>query len=304
MESKLMDKEHRICVRCVMDTTDPDIEFDAQGLCNHCRGYQEKTSFYLRFGKEAEKQLQKAADEIKARGKNLEYDCLLGLSGGVDSSYAAYYAKKLNLRVLIVHLDNGWNSEISARNIENIVKKLDFGLYTYVIDWEEFRDLQLAFLKASVLDIEMLTDHAILAALLKVSKETGIHDILLGSNMISEAILPKSWRFAKWDSCNIKAIHRQFGQRPLKTFPFYGLYDLLAIQLFKHIRIFNILNYIPYDREQAMKILRLEIQWEYYGKKHHESVFTKFYQSYILPQKFGIDKRMAHFNHYIDKVKK
>lgn len=282
-----------------MDTTDRDIEFDEHGVCNYCRYYDEVASKNLFLGEEGKKKLNQIVDEIKEYGKNKDYDCLLGLSGGVDSSFVAYYAKKLGLRALVVHLDNGWNSETSVRNIENIVSKLDFDLYTYVIDWDEFKDLQLSFLKASVIDIEMVSDHAIRSTLFRVSKEKKIKYILRGGNVATEAILPWSWRYLKQDIRNIKGIHKIFGRKKIKTFPKHGLATLLMAKYSKRYRFIDLLNYIDYDRSRAIDILKKELDWKYYGKKHYESIITKFYQGYILPTKFNVDKRKCHFSSLI-----
>ena len=294
-----MKETYKRCNKCIMDTTDPDIEFDDNGVCNHCRYYDEVASKNLFLGKEGEKKLYQIGDEIREYGKNNEYDCLLGLSGGVDSSFVAYYAKKLGLRALVVHLDNGWNSETSVRNIENIVRKLDFDLYTYVIDWEEFKDLQLSFLKASVIDIEMVSDHAIRSTLLKVAKEKQIKYILRGANIATESILPWSWRYAKQDIRNIKGIHKIFGSKKLKTFPSHGLATYLMIKYTNIYRFINLLNYIDYERNKTIDILKTELDWKYVGKKHYESIITRFYQGYILPIKFNVDKRKCHFSSMI-----
>ena len=201
---------------------------------------------------------------------------------------------------MIVHCDNGWNSEIAVKNIENIVRKLEFDLYTYVIDWEEFRDLQRAFIEASVIDIELLTDHAIVAVMLKAAKKHNVNYILTGSNRATEFILPKAWVFSKLDAKNIKAIHRRFGTVKLKTFPFVSFMDWIKQQAFVGKPEFvQILNLVKYDKMEAKRILESELDWRDYGGKHYESVFTKFYQAAILPQKFNVDKRRAHLSSLI-----
>lgn len=288
--------DYRMCSRCIMDTTDPDIEFDANGICNHCREYDEVARRKLFSGNEGERRVQEIANQIKEYGKNKEYNCVLGLSGGVDSSFVAYHAKRLGLRPLVVHFDNGWNSEISVKNIENVIRKLDLELYTYVIDWEEFKDLQLSFLKASVVDIEMITDHAITAAMFNLAKERGIKYILSGTNLVTEGIMPQSWVYAKWDIRNIRAIQSQFGTKKISEFPVCGLIDMLAMKYLRRYRYVEVLNYVDYNKKEAMEILDREIGWKYYGGKHYESVFTRFYQAYILPKKFKIDKRKPHLS--------
>lgn len=291
-----MGKDYQICTRCVMDTSDKDINFDENGVCNHCRSYEEKLKKYVLTGKEAEKKLWEIAEKIKERGKTKKYDCLLGLSGGTDSTYVAYVVKKLGLRPLIVHLDNGWNSRTSVGNIKNIVKKLGFDLYTYVIDWDEFRELQLAYLRASVVDIEFLTDHAIKAILYKVASDRGIKEIITGTNIVTEGMMPKSWVYSKNDVSNLKDIVGKFSSVKIKTFPVMGFYKQLYYHFIKGIRTIQILNYVPYIKKDAKDILKKELGWVDYGDKHGESVFTSFYQKYILIKKFGIDKRRPHLS--------
>jgi len=291
-----MSTGYRICSRCIMDTADPDIEFNANGVCNHCREYEKRVSRRIFRGEDGERKLQKIARQIKEHGENREYDCVLGLSGGLDSSFTAYHAKRLGLRPLVVHFDNGWNSEVSIKNIENIVRKLNFDLYTYVIDWEEFKDLQMSFLKASVVDIEMLTDHAIVAAMFYLAKERQIKYILSGSNLATEGIMPESWNYMKWDIRNIRAIQKRFGEKRISEFPVFGLIQMLTVQYLYGFRSVPVLNYVDYNKERAKEILEREICWKDYGGKHQESVFTKFYQNYILPTKFNIDKRKAHLS--------
>lgn len=294
-----MSKNYTICSKCIMDTTDPDIEFDENGICNHCYYYDEVLVKNLCNPEAGERELQRIVDKIRQYGSNKEYDCILGLSGGVDSSFTAYLANKLGLRPLVVHFDNGWNTEVSVRNIENIVRKLDFDLYTYVMDWEEFKDLQIAFLKASVVDIEMLTDHAIMAAMFNLGREKNIKYILSGGNTATEGIMPRQWVYAKWDIRNIKAIHGKFGKTTIKKFPVHGLFDIVMSRYVRQFKYIEVLNYTNYNKAKAMEVLREELGWEYYGGKHHESVFTRFYQAYILPKKFNIDKRKAHLSSLI-----
>jgi len=282
-----------------MDTTDPDIKFDANGVCNHCREYDKLVRRYVFTGKEGERRLNKIVDKIKQRGKGQEYDCIMGLSGGVDSTYAVYIAKKLGLRPLAIHLDNGWDTEISIRNIENVVKKLGLDLYTYVVDWGEFRDLQLAYLKSSVVDTEAATDHAITAILYKTANERGIKYILPGFNIVTESIMPRKWLHYQNDLTNLRDIHNQFGTVELKTFPTLGIRKLLYYQSIKNIKSVGILNYVPYVKRDAKKLIAQELGWEDYGGKHYESIFTRFYQAYILPRKYNIDKRKAHLSSLI-----
>jgi N-acetyl sugar amidotransferase len=279
-----------------MDTSDPYIIFNNKGICNHCEDFDQKFSIIPANQLNWQKQLSDIVTQIKKCGKNNEYDCVIGLSGGVDSSFVAYQVKQLNLRPLAVHLDNGWDSELAIKNIENIVNILGIDLYTHVIDWEEFKDLQMAFLKASVIDIEILTDHAIVAILYQVASKYNIKFFIGGGNVATEGIMPSSWVFSKNDSLNIKDIHKKFGKQQIKTFPLIPPHKLLYYRLFGRVKQVNILNYMPYSRQQAIEVLQTELKWRNYGGKHHESAFTKFYQNYILPQKFKVDKRRAHYS--------
>lgn len=282
-----------------MDTTDADIEFDEQGVCNHCRKYDELAAKGLSCGAEGERRLQQLVEKVKSDGKGKEYDCIIGLSGGVDSSYLACQAKRLGLRPLAIHMDNGWNSELAVKNIENIVKKLDLDLFTYVLDWEEFRDLQIAFFKASVIDIEMLTDNAITSIVYKIAREKKIKYFLDGQNITTEAIMPKSWVHLKSDLKNIKAIHQRFGMRKIISFPLIALWRKLFYKYSRILQPICLLNYMNYNKPEAISFLEKEVGWKYYGGKHYESIFTKFYQAYVLPVKFNVDKRRAHLSSLI-----
>jgi N-acetyl sugar amidotransferase len=280
-----------------MDTTDPQIEFDEKGLCNHCRGYEG----YIRQRSQQEAQqqatLQRLVEEIKAKGKNKEYDCIIGVSGGIDSTYLAYQIKKLGLRPLAVHMDNGWDSELAVSNIEMVLKNLGIDLYTYVLDWQEFKDLQIAFLKASVSDAEIPTDHAIWAALYHAADERGTSYILLGTNYATEGIFPRSWTYGILDWRYIKGVHDRFGKIRLKSYPHFGfLKHCFYYPVIKRIQVISILNYMSYNKREAAEILERELGWRPYGGKHYESIYTRFFQGHILPRKFNIDKRKAHLS--------
>lgn len=285
---------YRACVRCVMDTSDPDIHFGPDGVCNHCREYADIARRRLLPPDAAARRLEAVVDEIKHEGRDKSYDCLLGLSGGVDSSYVALQAKRLGLRPLAIHLDNGWDSETAVHNIERILRSLDYDLVTYVVDWEEFRDLQLSFLRAGVVDLELLTDHAITALAFRVAKEHSLRYMLTGNNVVTESVMPVKWTHRKSDLRNLKAIHRRFGRLPLRTLPTLGTLGVRWNQDVLRFRSVPVLDYLPYNKEEAMRQLATEVGWEYYGGKHYESLFTRFYQAHILPTKFGIDKRRAH----------
>lgn len=284
------------CKNCILDSNDdPNLTIDENGYCNHCHWYLSEATIFLKQGNEAETLLANTVAKIKEYGKNKNYDCLIGLSGGVDSSYVAYKAKQLGLRALCVHFDNGWNSEYAVMNIQNIVNKLDFDLYTYVINWEEFKDLQIAYLKASVIDIEVLTDHAIYGTMFKIAKDNDIKYVLGGHNVVTEGILPYHWTYNKKDYINIKAIHKEYGSLKLNTFPFLDRKMKRFIEK-SEIEFVNYLNWMPYVKDEIKQLLQKELGWKDYGGKHYESIWTRFYQGYILPVKFGVDKRKAHLS--------
>lgn len=278
-----------------MDTTDPDIEFDENGFCNHCRRYFAEKDKHVFTSIKGELKLKSLIKDIKEAGRGKEYDCLIGISGGVDSTYLALMTKKWGLRPLAMHFDNGWNSELSVKNIENIVEKLNLDLYTLVVEWEEFKDLQLAYLKASVVDIEVPTDHAISTTTIRLAKKYNIKYILTGNNFVTESILAKSWYFRKNDHLNLLDIHKKFGTKKLKTYPIYNTY-LKIYEYCKGFRIVRPLNYINYNYNEVKNEIINELGWRDYGSKHGESIFTRFYQRYILPEKFNIDKRKAHLS--------
>ena len=288
--------ETLFCRQCVMDSTDdPGLTLDENGICNHCHFYYNQKNKLVLEGDVAARKLEQTLQRIKEFGKNNRYDCLIGLSGGVDSSYVAYLAKQFGLRPLCVHFDNGWNSELAVQNIYNIVNKLGFDLSTYVIDWEDFKDLQLAYLKASVIDIEVLTDHAIYGSMFKIARENKIKFVLGGHNVATEGILPYHWTFNKMDYINIRAIHKKFGTKALHSFPFLNRRMKQFIKT-SGLEFINYLNWVPYIKEDVKKLLSRELDWRDYGGKHYESVWTRFYQGYILPVKFKVDKRKAHYS--------
>ncbi len=287
---------YKQCTKTVMDTTDPDITFDEDGVSNHYYEYFELARRNLLASPAREQKLEEILDAIKQSGKGRDYDCILGLSGGVDSSYMAYLAAQFKLRPLVIHFDNGWNSELAVKNIENIVKKLNFDLETYVIDWEEFRDIQVAFLKASVPNVEVPTDHAIKASLYRIASQRNIKYILSGSNVVTEGILPASWGHQADDLRSLRAIHNRYGKIRLRSFPQLSIARYAYYTFVRKIRSFRILDYVDYSKAEAIRVLERELGWRYYGGKHYESVFTQFFQAYYLPVKFNIDKRKAHLS--------
>lgn len=291
------DPAYKQCSVSVMDNiADPDISFDEKGICNYYYEYKGLEKQYLFKGKEGELQLKGLIDKIREEGRGKQYDCVTGISGGVDSSYLVLMAKKWGLRPLIVHFDNGWNSEIAVSNINNIIKNTGFDLYTIVVDWEEFRNLQMAYIKASVVDIEVPTDHAIGGTLQSLAAKYGVKYILSGNNIVTEAILPPSWVYNKADYVNLLNIHKKYGTIPFKTYPLFGFKAQYMHGLGKGIQTVKPLNYIDYNKAVAKQTISKELEWRDYGGKHYESVFTKFYQAYILPHKFHIDKRKAHLS--------
>lgn len=285
----------QVCSRCVMDTTATEIVFDDNGVCNFCHHYDTHLVNEVFSNKGGEEKIDKLIAQIKKRGKNKQYDCLIGISGGVDSSYVAYLVKKkYGLRVFAVHLDNGWNSELAVANLEQILKRLDIDLYTYVLDWKEFRDIQISFLKSGISNIEIPTDHAIWALLIKTAAKMKIPYIIAGNNVVTESIMPDSWLYTSKDSKLIKAIHDKFGKVKMKTYPRLTTFDYIKYLLLRGIRWVPILNYIPYVKSDAKKLLIDELSWRDYGGKHYESIFTRFFHAYYLPNKFEYDLRKTY----------
>jgi N-acetyl sugar amidotransferase len=294
---------YQICTRCVMDTTDPDIQFDEHGVCSHCRRYDSMVRDLVARADRGEREgeLAQIVESIKEEGRKGEYDCIMGLSGGVDSSYVAYQAKRLGLRPLAVHFDSGWNSELAVNNIENIVKKLGIDLHTHVVDWEEMRDLQLAFFKASVANCDIPTDHAFPAILYREAAHYGIKTILSGSNYATEFILPSAWGYQSGDLRHLRDIHKRFGRGKLREYPSIGFFQQFVWYPYvRGIDTVKLLNFLPYNKFEAKKTITRELDWRDYGGKHYESVFTRFFQGYYLPVKFGYDKRRAHLSSVIN----
>lgn len=293
------------CSRCVMDTTvDSAIAFDEGGVCNHCRRYDQLHASRVAAGEAGRRALAGIVEKIKRAGRNRDYDCIIGVSGGVDSTYVAYLVRKLGLRALAVHFDNGWNSELAVKNVEQVLNKLGIDLYTYVVDWPEFRDLQVAFLKASTPDGEIPTDHAINALLWREASRRRVRYIISGMNFATESISIPEWAYGHSDWRYIRDIHRRFGTAKLKSYPHFSLAYLFFINVIRGVRTVSLLNYVDYSKEDAMTILQKELGWRSYGGKHHESIYTRFYQGYLLPRKFGIDKRYGHLSDLINAGQK
>lgn len=284
----------RVCKQCVMDETDPNLVLDGDGICNHCHDADAVKDNFIWASNDFTR-LDAIMGSVKeASGR---YDCLIGLSGGVDSSYVALLAKRYGLNPLCLHFDNGWNSVIAVKNIKKIIDLTGWDYHTLVINWPEFKSLQRAYLKAGVIDIEVCTDHAIFASMLDIAKEEGIKNVLSGTNFATEHGMPIAWTWHKLDRVNLKAINNKFGDRLLKEYPNTNTLKWLLIRkLGLGLKFLEPLNAIHFNKNQAINELKAEFGWESYGGKHHESVFTKFYQNYILPKKFNVDKRKVHLS--------
>lgn len=284
---------YRQCNRCIMDTTVPDITFDTSGMCIFCSMHDtlDENHPLNSFG---DKSFNKLIKKISNDGEYKEYDCIVGVSGGRDSTYTLYIAKKLGLRPLAVHFDNGWNSSIAVSNIRNATNALDIDLETVVADWEEFKDLQISFLRASVSDAEIPTDYAILSTLYEVASRNGITYILNGHSFRTEGVAPKTWTYM--DGRYINSVHSRFGSKRITSFPIMTLTQFLSYTFIKKIITINLPEYIPYNHDDVERVLTNELGWTYYGGHHHESIYTEFFQSYYLPKKFGIDKRKLEYS--------
>jgi len=286
---------YTICTHCLLDTSDRLITFDEHGVCNYCKEYTDKQKEYEQSV--AGNYFSSAIERIKRSKKKQEYDCIIGVSGGLDSSYLLYLAKEHGLNPLAVHYDCGWNTEYAVSNIEQIISKFDTELYTYVVDWDEFRDVQLAYLRSGVVDLEIPTDHSFLGALYKTAAKFGVKYILTGHNFVTEGIMPRSWVYNKGDATNIRDIYKRHGsKRPLHSFPIIGLREKFNYYNIAGIENMHLLNYTEYKKADAQAILEQHAGWKQHPVKHGESIWTRFYQCYILPQRFGIDKRKAHLS--------
>ncbi|MGC4028211.1 MAG: N-acetyl sugar amidotransferase [Steroidobacteraceae bacterium] len=287
-----------ICTRCIMDSSVPNITFDDHGVCNYCREYLQQCSHVLDDNDgQKEVRLRSLVARVKKAGKGKPYDCIVGVSGGVDSSWVLVRVIELGLRPLAVHMDNGWNSELAQHNIASLVQRLGVDLHTHVIDWHEYRRLMQSFFDADVLDVELLYDNAMLAVNYREAAKYGIHFILAGTNSATEGMrMPDGWNWLKFDKKNIKAIASKFGNMRLSTFPAIGTLDFFRFRFINRIRWTSILDLMPYNKASVLGELQEKYGYKPYPYKHYESIFTRFYQGYILPTKFGVDKRKLHLS--------
>lgn len=284
------------CTSCVLDTTDPNISFNKNGVCNHCSQYDLTAKELSKSN--TQKNLNKKIELIKKQGKGKDYDVIVGLSGGVDSSYTLYLAtQKYNLRALALHVDAGWNSEIAVANIHNAVSKCNADLYTEVIDWEDVKSLQRSFFRASVVNCDIPQDHAFRAIQYRLANKLGIQNFISGRNFNTDGMMPSAWVWSNHDSTHIKDIHKRFGDKKLNSYPFFSiLYFYIWLRYIKRNTDLRLLEYEHYNRNNAKEIIEKELGWRDYGGKHYESIYTEFYQGYYLPEKFGFDKRLAHLS--------
>ena len=291
---------YQVCTRCVMDTSALDISFDAAGVCNYCTEFLETRARYLHDDPVVRQgRLDALLSEIQAAGRGRPYDCVIGVSGGVDSSWTLALAVDLGLRPLAVHMDNGWNSELAQNNIANLVRGLGVDLHTHVIDWPEYRALMEAFFASDVIDVELLYDNAMLAVNYGTAAQHGVKYILAGTNVATEGMrMPASWNWLKYDKRNIKAISHRFGGPRIRTFPAIGTWDFVRYHL-RGIRWQSFLDNFEYRNAAALQSLQGRFGYKPYPFKHYESVFTRFYQGFLLPRKFGVDKRRLHLSTFV-----
>lgn len=294
------EREYQICSNCVMDTSDLEITFNSEGVCNHCINFEQVTRLNWFPNKEGENKLDDYISQIKKSGQNQEYDCILGLSGGIDSAYLALKAKNWGLKPLVIHIDAGWNSELAVSNIEKIIKHCNYDLHTEVIDWVAMKNLHLAYLKSGISNQDVPQDHIFFSTLYHYAIKNNIKHILSGGNIATESIFPASWHGSAMDSINLKSIYKRFGPtkklKNYKTINFFKYY--IYFPFVYRMKVFRPLNFMPYDKREALKELE-KIGYKKYIGKHGESIFTKFFQTYYLPKKFGYDKRRPHLSSLI-----
>lgn len=291
-----------ICSRCVMDTTDSMIKFDINGVCDHCLDFDNNVKPNWHTDERGDAELKKIISKIKEDGKDRDFDCIIGMSGGADSSYLLHVAvKKYGLRPLVFHVDGGWNSDIAVNNINVMIEKLGLDLYTEVINWEEMKAFQLAYFRAGVPNIDVPQDHAFVATLYNYAAKYKIKYILNGGNISTEVVRnPLEWAYYGTDMSQIGAFRKLYCDNPLKTYPFSSvLRHKFYLRYIQNVQVVKPLNYFPYIKEQAMQLLSDEYGWTPYPQKHFESRFTRFYEAYWLPKKFGYDTRKVQYSSLI-----
>ncbi|MEG0049863.1 MAG: N-acetyl sugar amidotransferase [Clostridia bacterium] len=287
---------NRTCTRCVMDETDPSLTFDENGICSCCHQYEQKRALRGYREGQSEKELEALVAKIKQDNKDKPYDCVLGISGGVDSAFMALTAKRLGLRVLAVHVDTGWNSEIAVRNIQRLCEKLQMELHTIVMDWPTMKELQRAYLLSGLANLDVPQDHALVAEVYRFAKRYGLRYVLNGTNIATEGAWPPfSAQHSCMDSWHLRSVYRRHGRgKSLQKYPMLSLWK--ARWRYAAITQVDLLNYVPYSKKAAIESLSREFGWEYYGGKHFESRFTKWFQSVYLPSRFHYDKRRYHLS--------
>ncbi|MCB1646941.1 MAG: N-acetyl sugar amidotransferase [Pseudomonadales bacterium] len=287
----------QVCTRCVMDTTDPSITFDAAGVCSHCHTFDSEIAPGWFPNEDGLRKLEATIARIKEAGRGNEYDCILGLSGGLDSSYLAYKIRDYGLKPLVVHVDAGWNSELAVYNIEQIVKYCGYELYTRVMNWDEIRDLQVAFLRSGIANLDVVQDHAFFSSLYHFAVQNNIRYVISGGNVASESVFPSSWHHSHMDAINIRDIHKRFGEGKLRDYKTISFFQYFFYYPFvRKMNVVRPLNFMPYNLNDALQELVDVVGYKVYGRKHGESRFTKFFQNHYLPVKFGYDKRKAHYS--------
>ncbi len=298
----MKDRAFQVCPNCVMDTTDSAITFDENGVCDHCRDFEQNVNPNWHTDERGRTQLAAIIEQVRAAGKGRDFDCILGLSGGLDSSYMLHLlVKEFGLRPLVFHVDGGWNSDLAVNNIQMLVEKLGLDLFTEVIDWEDMRDFQLAFFKSGISQIDIPQDHAFVATLYKFANKYGVKHIMNGGNISTECVRnPLEWLYYGTDMWMINDIRKQFCTRPLTNYPFSSvLFHKFHLRYLKRVQVVRPLNYMPYSKELAINTLRDEYGWRAYPQKHFESRFTKFFEGYWMPTRFGYDTRKVQFSSLI-----
>ena len=297
-----MERIYQICNNCVMDTSDSQITFDKKGVCDHCNDYHQNVIPNWHTDERGRKELEILVTKIKESGKKRDFDCLLGLSGGVDSSYMLHLAvKEFGLRPLVFHVDGGWNSELAVHNIQVMIDKLGLDLYTEVINWEEMKDFQLAFFKSGVPHIDIPQDHAFVATLYHFADKYNIKYIVNGGNISTECVRnPMEWLYYGTDMAQLSDIRKRFSTNEMKTYPFSSIFrHKIYLRYIRGVKVVKMLNYRPYIKTDALKMLEKEYDWKPYPQKHFESRFTKFYEGYWLPERFGFDTRRVQYSSLI-----